>query len=260
MWFTFWSYLRHWLKAGDAHAIHSPFVFTLYTQALIKKNLPFQLKANQLRQELRNSKEVLEVQDFGAGSKVFKSPIRPVAALAAHTLKQPKEVAALWHCFHHLKAATILELGTSLGLSLWHWRQLPAVGKIVSLEGCPQTTRFAQRFQENHPEGSSAYTIVEGRIEDTLATVLKDLPRLDVVIIDAHHQRKALCDYFETCLPALHNDSVVVVDDLYWSADMQAGWKQLQQHPAVRQSIDAYSFGLLFFRAQQEKEHFRLRL
>lgn len=41
---------------------------------------------------------------------------------------------------------------------------------------------------------------------------------------------------------------------------MQQAWQQVKQLPQVTVSIDLFHFGLLFFRKEQVKEHFKLAL
>lgn len=60
-------------------------------------------------------------------------------------------------------------------------------------------------------------------------------------------------------LVARLDHTVVVVGGLYKSKQALAQWKSLQQHPDVTVTIDLFFFGLLFKRAGQHKESFRLR-
>ena len=61
-------------KSRKGHGIHSPFVYDLIEKVINKKikSPEFSVIEN-LRKKLINSKKKIIVQDFGAGSKVFKS-------------------------------------------------------------------------------------------------------------------------------------------------------------------------------------------
>jgi len=61
-------------------------------------------------------------------------------------------------------------------------------------------------------------------------------------------------------LPLTHNNSIFIFDDIYWSQEMQKAWKEIQQHPEVRVTIDTFYWGLVFFRKEQAKEHFKIRV
>ena len=82
----------------------------------------------------------------------------------------------------------------------------------------------------------------------------------DLIYFDGNHQKEATLHYFEKLLPMAHNDSVFIFDDIHWSREMEEAWDQIKAHPQVRVSIDTFYWGLVFFRKEQEKEHFTIRL
>ena len=61
-------------------------------------------------------------------------------------------------------------------------------------------------------------------------------------------------------LPLAHNDSVFIFDDIHWSKGMEEAWEEIKAHPRVRVTIDSFFWGIVFFRQEQEKEHFTIRL
>ncbi|MFD1079748.1 O-methyltransferase, partial [Longispora fulva] len=77
---------------------------------------------------------------------------------------------------------------------------------------------------------------------------------------DGNHQKKATLEYFEKLFPTAHNDSVFIFDDIHWSKEMEEAWEEIKAHPAVRVTIDTFSWGFVFFRREQEKEHFTIRV
>jgi hypothetical protein len=61
-------------------------------------------------------------------------------------------------------------------------------------------------------------------------------------------------------LSTAHNDTVFVFDDIHWSGGMEAAWEEIKAHPKVQISIDTFYLGLIFFRKEQSKQHFKIRL
>ncbi|TDA94761.1 class I SAM-dependent methyltransferase, partial [Halomonas marinisediminis] len=45
-----------------------------------------------------------------------------------------------------------------------------------------------------------------------------------------------------------------------WSKGMQEAWTHIKKHPKVTVSIDTFYWGIVFFRKEQEKEDFVIRL
>ncbi|NJW53676.1 O-methyltransferase [Salinimicrobium oceani] len=84
--------------------------------------------------------------------------------------------------------------------------------------------------------------------------------KYSLLYIDGNHQKEATLSYFEKLLPTVHNDSVMIFDDIHWSAGMEEAWEEIKAHPEVRVTIDTFQWGLVFFRREQEKEHFVMRV
>lgn len=58
----------------------------------------------------------------------------------------------------------------------------------------------------------------------------------------------------------IHNDSMFLINNIHNSKSNAANWKVLKQHKAVTVSIDMFHCGALFFREEQVKEHFKIRI
>ncbi|WZL88411.1 class I SAM-dependent methyltransferase [Salinimicrobium sp. 3283s] len=94
----------------------------------------------------------------------------------------------------------------------------------------------------------------------TLNSELIITHNFDLLFIDGNHQKEATLSYFEKLLPTVHNDSVMIFDDIHWSKGMEEAWEEIKAHPKVKVSIDTFQWGLVFFRREQEKEHFVIRV
>jgi len=60
--------------------------------------------------------------------------------------------------------------------------------------------------------------------------------------------------------PLAHNNSVFIFDDIHWSKEMQEAWQEMIAYPEVRVSIDTFQWGLIFFRKEQTKQDFTIRV
>ena len=85
-------------------------------------------------------------------------------------------------------------------------------------------------------------------------------PTYNLIYFDGNHSKKATLEYFELLLPTITNDSVWIFDDIHWSLDMEKAWEIIQNHPKVTVTIDTFQWGIVFFRKEQEKEHFVIRV
>lgn len=155
-----------------------------------------------------------------------------------------------------LQVSSVLELGTSLGITTAYLAMVPSVKKVVTMDACTESLDIAKTVWRNL--GLANISAVEGRIEDHLAEVLH-VHKPQMIILDANHKYEAVLKYFKMVKPYLTEESVVVLDDLYWSKSMAKAWSEIRSDEAVRQSLDFFWQGWLFFRPGQAREQFVLR-
>lgn len=255
------AYLRYLARARDEHALHSPFLFSLYTRVIRADNRrePAFVPIRTLRKALRQNQKPIIITDLGAGSKVNASQQRAIGDIARHSQKPARFGRLLFRLIRHFRATTIVDLGTSLGLTTAYLAEAAHAhgGQVLTFEGCPQTATVArQNFEQL---GLQNVTVVVGNIDQTLAPQIAGLAAIDVAFFDANHRYEPTVRYFETCLTNSHNDTVFVFDDIHWSAEMEQAWAYIKNHPAVSVTVDLFWVGLVFFRREQPKQNFVLR-
>ena len=54
--------------------------------------------------------------------------------------------------------------------------------------------------------------------------------------------------------------TVFIFDDIHLSEEMEEAWKEIKKHPKVQVTIDTFYLGLVFFRREQAKQDFKIRL
>ena len=250
------AWISHWLEAVNEHSLHAPFVYDLYRQVI--KPAKGEIDAiESLRADLRQSDKQIEMVELGAGSSISRSNIRKVSSIARHSLTPPPFSALLYRLAQYTESQNILELGTSLGLNTLYLAAAAPQGTIHTLEGCPATASLAAKhFQKLQADNIALHV---GNIDRLLPELLqKQLPSVDLAYLDANHTHEATLRYFEWLHPHLHDQSIVVVDDIHWSAGMQEAWEILRRHPSVSLSLDLYEAGLLFIRPGLKAQHYVL--
>lgn len=254
-------YLRYYFRAanGRGHGMHSPFVFDFIKKVLndTTKYQGYRI-AETLREKLTNDKRVLEVEDFGAGSVYQPYKKRSVSSIARQAAKPPKYARLLYRIVQYYKPGLILELGTSLGITSTYLALANPAARMITLEGASEIAKTAgDNFFQN---GLSNIELVEGNFDQTLPALLEHLGTVDFVFIDGNHRMEPTLRYFAQLLPHCSNDSILIFDDIHWSAEMEKAWKEIQQHPAVRCSIDLFFIGIVVFRKEfREKQQFEIR-
>jgi predicted O-methyltransferase YrrM len=249
--------------------VHSPFVFDLVTKCFYdKKNYPEYQSLNEYRKFLLNSKTSIEVTDFGAGSRVFKSNTRAINQIAKNAGISPKRAQLLFRIVNYFQPENILEIGTSLGLatsalslgleSKTNRAKLNENSKIITLEGCPNTMAIAKN--QCQLQNLNNIEFVNTKFEDFLKNPKLESRNPKLIYFDGNHSKKATLEYFELLLPTITNDSVWIFDDIHWSKDMEEAWEIIKNHPKVTVTVDTFQWGIVFFRSEQLKEHFTIRI
>ena len=268
MLFQIKSYLQFLWHSKNEHAVHSPFVFNLITKCFYdKKSKPDPSGSEQAKQyailkeyrnELLENKNTIKVTDFGAGSKIFKSNKRHINKIAKTAGISPKRAELLFRIVNYFQPAIILEIGTSLGLATSALALGNPKAHITTLEGCSKTANQAllqlQKFNINNVE------LVVTEFSAYFSTSNFQLPTSDLIYFDGNHSKIATLEYFELLLPTITNDSVWIFDDIHWSPEMSAAWEIIKNHPKVTVTIDTFQWGIVFFRREQPKEHFVIRI
>lgn len=65
---------------------------------------------------------------------------------------------------------------------------------------------------------------------------------------------------FNQMLPTATNDSVWIFLGIHLNTENKRFWKDVKQHEQVTLTIDTFDLGLVFFRKEQQKEHFTIRV
>lgn len=251
------EYIKFLFKSTNQHGVHSPFVYSLVTKCFYDKTkYDAYLSLSEYRTSLLKNKQQIEVTDFGAGSRVFKSNLRAINSIAKTSGSTLKRVELLFRIVNYFKPEHTLELGTSLGIATQAIAMGNTKNNVITIEGCPNISDFTKQQLNNFKVTN--VTQKTGEFNKALQTY-KDTS-YDLVFFDGNHNKEATLNYFNLLVDKAHNDSVYIFDDIHWSKDMVEAWDIIKTHPKVSISIDTFFWGLIFFRKEQVKENFTIRL
>ncbi len=252
------DYLLHRLRGKSRHGLHSPFVYRLVDEVIydfhVKKVYD---QIENIRAKLLSDNQMITVTDLGAGSLVNNNRQKKVSDIAHNALKPPKLAQLLYRLVDDLKPRNMIELGTCLGITSLYLKNAAPDARLFTLEGCPQTAGIATSvFKKANINDIKQIT---GNFDDTLPDVINGLGQLDFVFVDGNHQKDATLNYFEWCLPKVHENTLLIFDDIYWSEGMKEAWNMIKSHPQVTVTVDLFWIGLVYFKSGQVKEDFLVR-
>jgi len=255
------KYIHYYLTAGNGkgHGIHSPFVYDFIEKVLNDTTqYPAYTLIEQQRKLLLSDTAVIEVEDFGAGSSVIKTNQRVVKAIAASSLKPKKYSQLLFRMVQYYQSKTIIELGTSFGITSSYLASANAAATVYTCEGSKNIAAIAgQTFRKLQLNNIH---IQEGDFELTLSGLLGRLQTIDLAFVDGNHRKEPTIKYFLQLLQHTHPSSILIFDDIHWSKGMEEAWAQIQQHPQVTLTIDLFFIGIVILNSNiKVKQHFTIR-
>ena len=287
------SWLRHQLTAWNTggEGVHSPYLFEWVRMVMMDKNAYYIWgEIERCREKMLRDERELEFVDYGSaiksrslenGSEAAYSlefrDVRRVCDIARRSLAKRKYAQMLSRLVNWLgsplltspsrggigdetledrKGLTIVELGTSLGVTTAYMAAMDSRNRVVTFEGCEAVANMAK-------ENWKALNInnIECRVGEIDAEQLtRDIEHLDMAFIDANHTYEGTCKYFDVLAGKVREKSVIVVDDIHYSEEMEKAWKAIRADERVTSTIDLYQMGLVFFDKHYWKRHYTMRL
>ena len=284
------SWLKHQLTARNTggHGVHSPYLFEWVRMVMSDKNTYYVWdEIEEIRQEMLKDTRELEFVDYGSGRPLPTSPskgrsanMRRVCDIANGSLARRKDAQLLARLVGWLgrplltspsrggigdeasedrKGLTIVELGTSLGVTTAYLAAMDSRNKVVTYEGCPAVAEVAQANWEKLGLNNIACVVGEITV-DSLQLAVDRLSGIDVAFVDANHTCEATLTYFNALASRVHEKSVVVVDDIHYNEDMEKAWKAICADERVTTTMDLYRMGLVFFDKHYWRKHYKMRI
>lgn len=208
------------------------------------------------RSELLKNPDIISITDYGSGSRVFKSDKRRIKAIAKTSGTSLKNTKLLFRMVKYFKPKHSLELGTNLGIGTQAMALPNPDAHITTIEGCPEILKVATGKFSN--KNLTNIHSIQGSFQDKIQELSPS--KWDLIFFDGHHSKAATLTYFEMLLPNAHHNSIFIFDDIYWSKGMTEAWEIIKEHPQVTVTVDTFNWGIVFFRKEQRKEHFKIRV
>lgn len=249
------SLIGYYFKASTLYNIQSPY-FTRFIISVLdtSKQYYFYKAIEAERKALVSNKKKINETDFGAGrSFTAASQQIEIREIARKSLSSAHQGRLLSNLVQFMQPKTILELGTSLGISTLYMSKSGPSSQVWTLEGNPELCAVAAQLFEKFD--ASNVNIVTGPFETTLPEVLLSINHADLIYLDGNHRKTPTLTYFEKIIEKTCPSSILVVDDIRWSADMNDAWQTLKKHEKVTSSLELWKIGILFFDTSLSKEH-----
>jgi len=204
-------YLKYLIKSkhNKGHGIHSPFLYNFTREVIFSKREKCNFKEIEIIiKELKNDKSLIQINDYGAGSRIFRDKNRRISNIAKVTSTKKKYGKLLYRMIEYFDMKNILELGTSLGIGTMYLAYSKNA-KVYTVEGDPSIYQRAKNtFQQI---GLINIKSINDKFEHALPGLLNEIPCLDMVYFDGNHKLEPTLNYFEQCLTKITNNIFISI-------------------------------------------------
>ncbi|MDF1575736.1 MAG: class I SAM-dependent methyltransferase [Bacteroidales bacterium] len=217
------------------HGIHSPYLFEFVNGVL------FNSKAYQLPSAI--------------AARHLK--LRSESAFVRRSSVSGKSGFLLYRISRWFRPGMIVELGTGAGISTIYLSSGSPETPLHSIEQDKERAALAAQLICRCAPGP--VSIHWGEMEEKLEDILTLLPPRFLAFVDGNHHYEPTVAYIRKLIDRAGEESVIVLDDIFWSRGMQRAWKEVLSWPEVRVSIDLFHMGVLLTRKDLNKTEIKIK-
>ncbi len=244
----------HWKGYG----IHSPFVFDVVSRIMRNKtDRDIVLKIENIRKKNLSDDRVISIQDLGAGSSKMKNNLRRVSDITAYSAVSRKYGRLLSNMASEFGKPDIVELGTSLGISTLYLATACPDSTIYTIEGCSATAKIADENFKSF--GINNVNLIQKSFDEAIPDIYRKSVKPGLVFIDGNHRKEPTLKYFEQLADMSDNKTVIIIDDIHSSGEMEEAWTLIKNYEKVTITIDIFRMGLVFFKKGMSRYNYVIR-
>jgi predicted O-methyltransferase YrrM len=165
----------------------------------------------------------------------------------------------LFKLLRQFHPSVCLEIGSGLGVSAMYQTaalELNGHGKLVSFEGDEINATVAKHNLKK--SNLNRAEVIVGWFNDVHVPTVKNLGCIDFVFVDASKEKQFIVSTYETVLPLLSDEAIIVFDDLMYYEGVKQAWKVITTHLESKVSIDLGRMGLIKTGLKDEKRNYRI--
>ena len=234
--------------------VHSPFVFNLVTEVLVKQDNKDLAEIQEWRKGLLKDRTAIETNGSGAGSLTHHSLRRKVAKIAGRSSVRHKYGRVLYYLKNVYKPSAIIELGTGIGISTAYLAKSTPGTRVITVENDQQKIIYAAK--EYSRLNLDNIVIRDGIFSKLLPGLLQEVNHPLMIFIDGDHSYESTMEYFSMIRKVAREDTLIIFDDIRWSDGMKEAWDKIRADESVTVSIDIFFMGIVFFRGGITKQDF----
>lgn len=240
------------IRYRRGYGVHSPFVFNLITKVIEERCSYYSFYDIELiRKQLLFRDDIIAYPDKQQKGKLRR---RTVGEIVEREAIKPKHGALLFRLANYFKPQSILQLGSSMGLSTLYLTSYASGLKCIALENIPEFAPIARIAYEKGAR--NPVDLRTGSNKELLPQALEELKQVDFVFFNTLYEQPDNVWLFNECTKYVHDGSLFVFEGIKASRKMREFWKEICACPEVTVTIDLYSMGIVFFNKKLHKRNY----
>lgn len=215
------------------------------------------LRIENIRRRNISDNRTISLRDLGAGSFKTRNSSRKVSEVARYSAVPTKYCILLANLAAEFGNPEIVEFGTSLGISTMYLAKGCPESIVYTIEGCPVLSEIAR---ENFNSARiKNICLLNGSFDDIIPELRKKAVKPGLIFIDGNHKKEAVVKYFRLMAEMSDNKSVIILDDIHLSHEMEDAWNEIKKYNSISFTIDLFRMGLVFFREGMNRFDYVIR-
>jgi predicted O-methyltransferase YrrM len=242
----------------EAMRVNSPLQYNTLIKVLRNKiNDEIVFKKEMIWKKLKSDSGSILVTDYGTGSSAAKYKSTKINKVAKRTAVPSRYGEILSGFSTEFGTSGIVEFGTSTGISTIYLAAGNNEAAVTTMEGCPVLSEIAERnFREAR---LSNVSILTGTFEETIPQLEHKQKKYGLVFIDGNHRRDATVNYFSRMADLTIENSVIILDDIYYSREMGEAWEIIKKDKRASVTVDLFRMGIVFMTGESPGRHYKIR-
>lgn len=168
-----------------------------------------------------------------------------------------KHLRLFYRMMNHYNIKSVLELGTSCGITSGFLSTAAPSSSIDTIEGCEQTQSVAR--ENLNRLNAQNVNLICGEFDTVLGSDRLKNKKYDFIFIDGNHREEATVQYFDKLFSHSEPTTFFVFDDIHWSKGMTRAWETIKNDSRVFLTFDLFKMGIALVNPKFKKQHFQLK-
>ncbi|NNE26605.1 MAG: class I SAM-dependent methyltransferase [Saprospiraceae bacterium] len=236
------AFIKYYINACTIYDIHSPYLYGIVSHLMENQMYYAFGEIEPYRERYRRSSETIKRIDLGAGQENGKA--LTISQIVRRASSSKEKCRFLFNLVKYFQPQHILELGTNLGIATSYLSYAHQSGQVYTIDADSNLIKHAKELFGNL-KINSRISVFNSSFDSFFAEHSDIVKTVDFAFIDGDHSYDATVNKVRAIMNNGQQRKVVVIDDIYWSQEMQEAWTRLKEDYSHCLKIELIQMGII---------------